>query len=100
MQPTIQGRRRSAVLPILLLAALLASMPLPAQEPTCRLSDTVGKCLDRYRDWVTDQERQDLMKQPTGIDTGGANLATNTKDLLPRTASRPPWVASLPSLLL
>lgn len=74
---------RSAFIPALLLTALLAPGPLLAQEPRCKLSDTVSTCLDRYLTWENGQE---LINQPTGVDTGGANLATTTKDMLPRLA--------------
>lgn len=69
--------RCPAFIPFLLITALLAAVPLLAQETAQQ---------DAYVQATWDQEWQRLLKQPTGVDTGGANLATSTKDLQPTMA--------------
>ena len=70
---------------------MLAAGPLLGQG-RCEISDTIATCWDRYLkpDAVVkeagEQQEEELQRQPTGVDTGGANLATNTKNLLPLAA--------------
>jgi len=81
MQPS-----RAAFIPVLLVTAFLAPMPLLAQW-RCAINDSVEGCLSRYVEAYTQdamtEEKQKLVTQPTGVDTGGTSLATNTKDLTP-----------------
>ncbi len=71
----------------------LAAGPLLSQN-RCVPSDTINACFDRYLkpDAVNPkaaakeagkQEEEKLRRQPTGLDTGGFNLATNKKNLIP-----------------
>jgi hypothetical protein len=60
--------------------AFLAAPPLFAQE-ICEPGDTMDECFARYS--LETQEWQELQRQPTGVDTGDANLSTNTKNFLP-----------------
>jgi hypothetical protein len=70
---------------------MLAASPLLGQG-RCETGDTIATCWNRYLkpDIVVqeagDQQEEELRRQPTGVDTGGANLATNTKNLLPLAA--------------
>jgi hypothetical protein len=81
MQPS-----RAAFIPVLLVAAFLAPMPLLAQW-RCQITDTTEQCLDRYLGAYVEntmkEQKRELMTQPTGVDTGETSLATNTKDLTP-----------------
>lgn len=66
---------------------LLAATPLLAQE-RCKPGDTIKTCLDRYsRDTyvqeMTAQEEDAFESQPTGVDSGGTDLASNSKDFSP-----------------
>ena len=70
---------------------MLAAVPLPGQS-RCVPGDTINACFDRYLkpDAVKaatkeagKQEEEKLRRQPAGIDTGGFNLATNKKNLIP-----------------
>src|SRR5688572_13966395 len=68
-----------------LLLILLAAAPLLAQDlKRCASGDTVKQCRDRYKTHVEAMEartRAAIESQPAGVDTGGADLATNSKDL-------------------
>ncbi|HEX5719823.1 MAG TPA: hypothetical protein VF179_26955, partial [Thermoanaerobaculia bacterium] len=68
---------------------LLAATPLLAQE-RCDPSLTIAECFQHhlsadssYLKSMKTKERNDLQIQPTGVDTGGANVATNKKDFNP-----------------
>lgn len=70
---------------------MLAAGPLPGQN-RCVPSDTINACFDRYlkpdavktaAQEAGKQEEEKLRRQPAGIDTGGFNLATNKKNLIP-----------------
>lgn len=71
---------------VLFTVMFLAVMPVVGQNK-CMMSDTIEECLDRYHTMNTDdymaQERKEFQEQPTGADTGGASLSTNTKDFSP-----------------
>jgi hypothetical protein len=79
------------ILLIALLSAVIPSDAFPATQ--CDLKGTVSDCWERAfkelnaqipgRKEVTNEEMADLQAMPTGIDTGGVNLASNTKDFLP-----------------
>ncbi|HEX7185449.1 MAG TPA: hypothetical protein VF756_26740 [Thermoanaerobaculia bacterium] len=71
-------------------ALLVSSQAAPLfAQGRCLPSDTIAGCFDRYLtpDAVIQparaEQKQELMTEPTGLDTGGANLATNKKNLLP-----------------
>lgn len=78
---------------VLVLLAALPGLTLRAQEQEpgpCQLTDSIEDCFDRFlkdgeevKRAAAAQEKRDLESQPTGTDTGGANLSSNTKDLLP-----------------
>lgn len=80
MQRTIP--KRGAVL----ILAVLAAAPLAGQS-RCKRSDTLQECLDRYQDAyvqeMEDRQAEAFETEPTGIDTGGTSLATNSKDFSP-----------------
>src|SRR5688500_12166978 len=67
---------------------LLAATPLLAQE-RCEPMETMAGCFKRqltmnsYVERVEAQEWSELQRQPTGVDSGGANVATNKKDFNP-----------------
>lgn len=68
---------------------VLAATPLLAQEPICAPSDTMTTCLrhylkpETYRKEMEAQEWNALESMPTGVDTGGINLTTTTRDFSP-----------------
>lgn len=73
---------------VLMALAALPATPLLAQG-RCVPGDTIADCFDRYLapdaviEPARDEQEQELRTEPTGVDTGGANLATNKKNLLP-----------------
>jgi hypothetical protein len=74
--------QRFAIILALLLSALLPPGPLLAQG-RWKLPDTAGQSQSEYIQAAWKEEWQRLLQQPTSVDTGGANLATTTKDLQP-----------------
>jgi hypothetical protein len=67
---------------------LLAATPLLGQEQ-CEPMETMDQCFQRhlaedfYLKRVKAREWNELQSQPTGVDTGGADVATNKKDFNP-----------------
>lgn len=79
--------RKSPSCRAVLFLILLAATPLLGQaRKRCNPGDTDEQCRDRYKTHVEAMEartRADFESQPAGVDTGGADLATNSKDLSP-----------------
>ena len=85
-------RIAAPLLIVFLLAAALGGRPLRAQG-RCTVDDTIATCFGRYLDAEAPKataiasaegtQDQELMSEPMAPDTGGANLMTNKKNLLP-----------------
>ena len=79
MRPMIPRRQF-----VLFMMTFLVATSLLAQE-RCLPSDTMAQCFDRYRmtGGTCSPGAAGTEDQPTGVDTGDANLATNTKNFSP-----------------
>ncbi|HEX6903843.1 MAG TPA: hypothetical protein VF789_29300 [Thermoanaerobaculia bacterium] len=72
----------------LVVVLILAAAPPLLAQGRCVPSDTIAKCYDRYLapafvQKAKEQQKEELNHEPAGIDTGGFNLATNKKNLIP-----------------